>query len=81
MSYAIIEAKVYQWEDSKGNTLPDYVIMNLYDGKFLEWNEVMPIGVKEADEQCGCDGSVILHSYQHAEKVVEALGGVVASVR
>ena len=76
MSYAIIEAKVYQWDDGKGNTLPDYLIMNLSDGKFLEWSEI-----EEVDEQCGCDGSVILHTYQLTEKVIKGIGGVVTAAR
>lgn len=81
MRYAIIEAKIYQWNDGKGNTLPDYLIMNLLDGRFLEWGEVEQVGVEEIDEQNGCDGSIVIHSYEHAEKVIKALGGVVTSVR
>ncbi|TAK66084.1 MAG: hypothetical protein EPO24_01895 [Bacteroidetes bacterium] len=81
MQYAIIEAKIYQWSEGKGKVKPDYIIMRLYDGVFLEWRDIKPIGVEEIDGQIVCDGSLVIQSYDYAEKIITALGGTVGYVR
>jgi len=53
--------------------MPDYIIKNNYDGRFLEWRDVSATGIKEVDENIGSDGSVVVHKQSHAEKIIEKL--------
>ncbi len=73
MSMRICKADVYESRDSKGRRIPDYVIMNNYDGRFLEWRDIEPTGIKEVDENIGCDGSVVVHKPSYAQKIIDVL--------
>ena len=73
MSFQVCKAEIYGFKDAKGRTIPDYIIKHNYDGRFLEWRDVSPTGIKEVDENIGCDGSVVVHKQSHAEKIVEKL--------
>lgn len=73
MSFEICKAEVYGFRNKKGNRVPDYIIKNGYDGRFLEWQDVSNTGIKEVDENIGCDGSVVVHKRSHAEKIIEVL--------
>ena len=73
MSMRICKANIYESRDAKGRRIPDYVILNNYDGRFLEWRDIEPIGVDEVDENIGCDGSVVIHKRSHAEKIIKKL--------
>lgn len=73
MSMRICKADIYESRNSKGRKIPDYVIMNNYDGRFLEWRDVETTGIEEVDENIGCDGSVIVHKRSHAQKIIENL--------
>jgi len=73
MSFEVCKAKVYGFKNIKGGRIPDYIIKNNYDGRFLEWRDVSPTGIKEVDENIGLDGSVVVHKYTHAEKIIEKL--------
>lgn len=73
MSFEICKAGIYGFKDEKGRRVPDYIIKNNYDGRFLEWADINPTGIREVDEQIGCDGSVVVHKRSHAEQIVERL--------
>ncbi len=73
MSFEVCKAKIYCFKNIKGGRIPDYIIKNNYDGRFLEWRDVSPTGIKEVDENIGSDGSVVVHKYTHAEKIIEKL--------
>ena len=47
--------------------------MNNFDGRFIEWREVNKIGIKEIDENVGCEGSVVVHKRSHAQKIIDNL--------
>jgi hypothetical protein len=69
----VCKANVYESRDAAGRKIPDYVIMNNYDGRFLEWRDVETTGIEEIDENIGCDGSVVVHKRSHAEKIINKL--------
>jgi len=73
MSFEICKARVYGFKNEQGKRIPDYIIKNGYDGRFLEWQDVCKTGIKEVDENIGSDGSVVVHKRSHAEKIVEQL--------
>lgn len=72
MSMKVCKAEIYKFKNNKGRTVPDYVILNNYDGKFLEWVNVIKTGIKDIDENIGCDGSVVVHKRSHANKIIDA---------
>ncbi len=74
MSFEVCKAHVYGFKDMKGRKISDYIIKNGYDGRFLEWRDINPTGIKEVDENIGCDGSIVVHKRSHAEKIIETLG-------
>ncbi len=73
MSMRVCKADIYESRNSKGRRIPDYVIMNNYDGRFLEWRDVETTGIEEIDENIGCDGSIVVHKRSHAQKIIENL--------
>ncbi len=73
MSFEICKAGVYGFKNEKGRRMPDYIIKNNYDGRFLEWWDINRTGISEVDENIGCDGSVVVHKQSHAEKIIERL--------
>lgn len=73
MSFQVCKANIYGFKDDKGRKAPDYIVKNNYDGRFLEWVDIHPTGIKEVDEQIGCDGSVIVHKRSHAERIIETM--------
>ena len=73
MSQKIIKANIYGFTNSRGRRIPDYIIMNGYNGCFLEWQFINPTGIKEIDENIGCDGSIIVHKRSHAQKIIDSL--------
>ena len=73
MSMKICKATIYEFKNGKGRKIPDYVIMNNYDGRFIEWQDIEPTRIEEIDENIGCDGSVIVHKRSHAQKIINAL--------
>lgn len=73
MSFSVCKARVYGFKNAKGRTIPDFVIKNNYDDRFLEWRDINPTGIKEVDENIGFDGSVVVHKRAHAEKIIESL--------
>ncbi len=75
MSFEICKARVYGFKNETGGRISDYIIKNGYDGRFLEWADINPTGIREVDENIGCDGSVVVHSRTHAEKIIERLEG------
>ena len=68
----VCKVSVYKFKNGNGRTIPDYSIMNNYDGKYLAWTEVERTGIKEIDENIGCDGSVVVHSRSQANKIIDA---------
>lgn len=73
MSLEICKAQVFGFRNQQGRRIPDFIIKNNYDGRFLEWRDVSQTGIKEVDENIGCDGSVVVHKKAHAEKIIEKL--------
>lgn len=73
MSFQVCTAKIYSFKNEKGRTITDYIIKNNYDGRFLEWLDISPTGIKEVDENIGCDGSVVVHKRSHATKIIEKM--------
>ncbi|MBI4430641.1 MAG: hypothetical protein HY587_02895 [Candidatus Omnitrophica bacterium] len=73
MSFTICKAKIYEFKNEKGRRIPDYIIKNNYDGRFLEWIDINPTGIKEVDQDINSDGSVIVHKRSHAEAIIEKL--------
>jgi hypothetical protein len=69
----ICKANIYDFRNANGRRVPDYLILNNYDGRFLEWRDIEKTGIKEIDENIGCDGSVVLHKRSHAEKIINKL--------
>jgi hypothetical protein len=61
MSLEICKAQVFGFRNQQGRRIPDFIIKNNYDGRFLEWRDVSQTGIKEVDENIGCDGSVVVH--------------------
>jgi len=70
----ICKADVYGFRDTKGKRIPDFIIKNNFDGRFLEWREIEPVGIEDVDINIGCDGSVVVHKRNHAEKIIQKLG-------
>lgn len=73
MSFEICKARIYRFRNKKGRRIPDYIIKNGYDGRFLEWRDINETGIKEVDENISCDGSVVVHKRAHAEAIIRAL--------
>ena len=73
MSMRICKANIYEFRNSKGRKIPDYVVMNNYDGRFLEWRDIEPTGIEEIDENIGCDGTVVVHKISQAQKIIDAI--------
>lgn len=73
MSFQVCKANIYGFKDDKGRKVPDYIVKNNYDGRFLEWVDINPTGIREVDEQIGCDGSVVVHKRSHAERIIETM--------
>lgn len=71
MSMRVCKVEVYKFKNKEGKTIPDYAIMNTYDGKFLEWVEVVETGTGKIDVNIGCDGSVIVHKRSQAKKIID----------
>ena len=69
----ICKANIYDFTNKKGRKIPDYIIMNGYDGRFLEWRDINRTGIKKIDENIGCDGSIIVHKLNHAQKIIDVL--------
>lgn len=73
MSMRVCKAEIYKFKNETGKIIPDYIIMNTFDGSFLDWINVEPTGIKEIDENIGCDGSVVVHLRNHADKIIDKL--------
>jgi hypothetical protein len=73
MSMEICKAEIYGFRNNKGRKIPDYIIKNNYDGRFLEWRDVETTGIKEVDENIGCDGSIVVHKRSHAQRIIDVL--------
>ena len=73
MSFEICKARIYGFKDNRGRRVPDYIIKNNYDGRFLEWVDIYLTGIREVDENIGCDGSVVVHKRSHAKQIIEKL--------
>lgn len=73
MSMKICKANIYDFRNTNGRRIPDYVILNNYDGRFLEWRDIEPIRIDAVDENIGCDGAVVVHKRSHAEKIINKL--------
>ena len=71
MSLRVCKAEIYGLKNEKDRRKTDYIIMNNFDGRFLDWFAVRRTGIKEIDENIGCDGSVVVHKRSHAEKIIE----------
>lgn len=71
MSLRVCKAEIYGFKNKKGRQVPDYVIMNNFDGRFLDWVAINRTGIKKIDENIGCDGSVVVHKRSYAERIIE----------
>ncbi len=75
MKYSILQISFNKCRDARGKIIPEYIIMNMYDGRFLEWHDICETGNKEIDDQIDCDGSLIVNSKKDARAIIKALGG------
>lgn len=73
MSFEVCKARIYGFRNEKGRRVPDYIIKNNFDGRFLDWADINQTGIKEVDENIGLDGSVVVHKRAHAEKIIEKM--------
>jgi len=67
----VCKAEIYKFKNEKGKTIPDYLIMCHYDGKFLEWVNVESTGILAVDKNIGCGGSVVVHKRSHANRIIK----------